>query len=95
MRNSPWPHTYRIDPRVATGTVVSAINGMNWDAEEWKALRVAANLDDERSKTPESYAAFLKRSKAQFWSPEIVLFWRLIITTQQFYQEHQPGPGSF
>ena len=80
---------------MATGSVISAINGMSWDLEEWQALRVAANLDDERSKTPESYAAFLKRSKAQFWSPEIVLFWRLIITTQQFYQEHQPGPGSF
>ena len=95
MRNSPWPHTYRIDPRVATGAVISAINGISWDLKEWQALRVAANLDDERSKIPESYAAFLKRSKAQFWSSESVLFWRLIITTKQFYQEHQLGPGSF
>ena len=95
MRKSPWPHSHRIDPGIATKEVINAINGMQWDSEEWQALLVAANLDDERSKTPESYAAFLKRSKAQFWSPESVLFWKLVITTQQFYQEHQPGPGSF
>ena len=95
MRKSPWPHTYRTDPGMAGGTVITAINEMRWNKEEWQALRVAANLDDERSESPESYAAFLKRSKAQFWPPESILFWRLVITTQRFYQEHQPGPGSF
>ncbi len=95
MRNSPWPHNYRIDPGMATGTVISAINGINWNLKEWQALRVVANLESEHSKTPESYAAFLKGSRAGFWSPESVLFWKLIMTVQTFYQEHQPGPGSF
>ena len=55
MRKSPWPHTYRTDPGMAAGTVITAINEMRWNQEEWQALRVAANLDDERSESPESY----------------------------------------
>lgn len=68
---------------------------MRWTDEEWNALRVVANLDGNQSRTPGSYVAFLSRSRAQFWAPEHVLFWQLIITTYNFYKEHQPGPGSF
>ena len=40
MRKSPWPHTYRTDPGMAAGTVITAINEMRWNQEEWQALRV-------------------------------------------------------
>ncbi len=95
MRNAPWPQTYRIDPAVEKAEVVEAIKGLCWDPEEWQALRVAANLESERSETPESYAAFLKRSKARFWPPQDVLLWQLILVTQRFYRDQQFGPGSF
>jgi hypothetical protein len=95
IRHAPWPDGHRIDPRMAKDDVVRAIDGKLWHLKEWQALRVAANLSDERSDTPESYRAFLKRSKAGFWTPENVLFWKLIVTTQRFYLEQAPGPGSF
>lgn len=95
MRNTPWPGSHRIDPAMKKDDVIAAIRGMHWDPEEWEALRVAANLEGERSETPESYSAFLKRSKAGFWSPQDVLFWHLLIVTHNFYRDHQVGPGSF
>lgn len=95
MRPSAWPENYLIDPGVSREEVIAAINAALWHPEEWKALRVAANLDDKRAETPKSYCAFLKSSKAEFWSPASVLFWKLIIVSQNFYQDHQAGPGSF
>jgi len=95
MRSFPWPASHRIDPAVSKDAVISAINGMYWHQDEWRALQVVANLNDSRAHTPKSYVAFLKRSKARFWSPSSVLFWWLIITTQRFYEENQVGPGSF
>ena len=84
-----------MDPGITKSQVISAIKDLRWDLDEWRALRVAANLWDRRSETPESYLAFLKRSKVQFWTPESVLFWQLLLVTQRFHQSHQPGPGSF
>lgn len=95
MGKSMWPASFRMDPGMSVQGVLQAIRQTRWDAKEWHALRVVASLDDERSKTPVSYAAYLSRSRAQFWAPEHVLFWQLIITTHNFYKEHQPGPGSF
>ena len=95
MRQKPWPDSYRFEPSIAKEDVVKAIKGLRWNPEQWQALRVAANLTDPRSETPESYVAFLKRSKAQFWSPENVLFWLLVVTTQRFHQDSAPGPASF
>lgn len=51
MRNPPWPATYRIDPSMVNDEVIRVIKGMRWDPQEWQALRVAANLADERSET--------------------------------------------
>jgi len=80
---------------VNKGTVIAAINGIYWHQDEWRALQVVANLHNSRAETLKSYVAFLKRNKVGFWSPPPVLFWKLIITTQRFYEEHQARPGSF
>ena len=95
MRSAIWPESYRIEPDISKESVITAINAVQWHPEEWKALQVAANLNDKRAETPKAYGAFLKRSKADFWTPASVHFWKLIIVSQQFYQAHQLGPGSF
>ena len=42
MRNSPCPPTYRTDPGITTEAVISAINGKQWDLQEWQSLRISA-----------------------------------------------------
>jgi hypothetical protein len=65
VKKALWPASYRVEPSIAKDDVVKAIKDMIWgDQQEWQALRVAANLDDPRSETPESYVAFLKRSSS-------------------------------
>lgn len=95
MRSSLWPESYRMDPDVSREEVIAAINAIRWHPEEWKALQVAANLNHKKAETPKTYSDFLKRSKSRFWSPASVLFWKLIIVSERFYRENQPGPGGF